>query len=101
MSDFTTRNWNEALASLYERALSDENYRQLCLSDPAAALREVSDIDLPPTLKFRFIDSREDHVYTYILPPRQRADVTREDAVREVIHWSTVCTLPTCEDVPR
>ena len=101
MSDFTPRNWNEALASVHERALTDEDFRRLCLSDPVAAVREVSDIELPPTLKFRFVDSRADFAYSYILPPRQAAGSTREANIRDLIRWSTVCTEPTCEDVPR
>ena len=101
MSEFNLRNWKEALASLYERCVHDADYRSRCLADPVAAMKEVSDIDLPEGLKFQFLDSRADLVYSYILPPTQPAETTRDSEVTALIRWSTVCTEPTCDDLVR
>ena len=104
MSAFTPRNWNLALASVFERAMRDPDFRTQALNDPAAAMKAVSDIELPPTLKFRFIDNRSEMVYTYILPPAQptaaaNAEATSSSQLKALIDWATVCSDPTCEDV--
>ena len=106
MSEFTPRNWKMALASVFERAMRDPEYRSRCLTDPKAAMNEVSDIELPPTLKFQFLDSRNDMVYPYILPPaltttEARTATSGGNDLNELIRWATVCSDPTCEDVPR
>ena len=100
MSAFTPRNWNEALASVFQRAMTDTTFRARCLTDPVGALKEVSDIDLPPTLKFQFLDTRAEMVYSFILPPAQAPNAAHEAQISDLIRWSTVCTDPTCEDVP-
>ena len=92
MSELNEHNWKEALISLNERSLIDPDYRNLCLTDPIAAIKEVSDIELPPNANIQFFDSAEKYLYTYLLPPVVPGD-GQTDAV---MRWALLCTnVPT------
>ncbi len=99
MSAFNTANWKNALASVYERAMRDPEYRTRCLSDARAAMQEVSDIELPADLKFQFLNSRSDITYWYLLPPSQSAAAGAAQSqeaggTNDLMRWS-LCTDPT------
>ena len=93
MSEFNSYNWLEALISVFERATRDPDYRSLCVSDPAAAVKEVSDIELPPDFRVAFIDSREQYFYSYLLPPPGLTGTTRDDEIKQLLRWSVLCTV--------
>lgn len=93
MRDFTHDNWQATLTLVYERAAFDPVYRELCLTDPYAAVREVSDIDLPPHFEFEFVGRRKDIFYSLLLPPF----VGEKDALtteKEIVAWA-LSTHPT------
>lgn len=95
MSDFTELNWKNALTDLYQKSIEDADFRDLCLSDPRAAIAEVSDIEVPPELKLQFVDDRAEFVYFFLLPPVPAASAPSEQKVRDMIRWATICTDPT------
>lgn len=91
MSEFNERNWLDALSRLYERATTNSEFRSLCLADPVAAVAQVSDIELPPSLKLRFFDNRQDFLYAFLLPPAT-TNLSAEDQKDQLIRWATFCT---------
>ncbi|ORB86306.1 hypothetical protein B1987_23885 [Mycobacterium kansasii] len=48
-----------AVRQVFKRAQTDWEFRQLCLADPAAAIREVSGRSLPSGFVLQFRDTRE------------------------------------------
>ena len=92
MSEFNERNWKDALFSLYVRSMQDPEYRSLCLRDPITAIKEVSDIDIPPGLKLQFFGTPEEYLYTLLLPPAADAGTSSEDITKQLLQWSTYCT---------
>jgi hypothetical protein len=95
MSEFTEYNFREALSLVYARSVRDPEYRNLCLSDPVAAIRAVSEIDLPDTLKLRFFENRVDIVYSFLLPPLPDARASSEEQRNQAYQWAALCTWPT------
>ena len=92
MSEFTFENWLQALVNLKEKAAVDSTYRSLCISNPVAAIRAVSDIDIPDDLKVQFFGDPKEYLYTYLLPPL--LDERSGDAVANaLIGWETRCTI--------
>ena len=98
MSEFNELNWREALASVYSRAITDTDFRSLCLSNPIAAIQEVSEIELPSFLKVQFFENRQDFVYSFLLPPAQ-APGTAVD-FNQLVRWAALCTDPTTSEAP-
>lgn len=47
----------EAVRKIFKHAQTDIEFRKLCLSDPAEAIREITGKSLPPNYKLRFLDS--------------------------------------------
>jgi hypothetical protein len=92
MSDFTLENWQDALSKVYTRSTSDDTYRQLCLTDPRAAVAQVSDIELPTDFNFTFFDTKESYTYSFLLPPALSAAVPSEEQVRRLVEWKVFCT---------
>ena len=93
MSEFNELNWKNALVSVYERAMTDTVFRQLCLTNAISAILEVSDIELPAGLNVQFFDTRQDYLYTFLLPPAQSANASTN--ANQLITWATLCTDPT------
>ncbi len=48
-----------ALRELFKRSQTDWEFRQLCLSDPAAAIREISGKSLPEGFDLQLRDAGE------------------------------------------
>ena len=92
MSDFTELNWKNALTALYQKSVEDAAFRNLCLTDPFAAIKEVSDIEIPDGLKIQFIENRNEYVYPFLLPPVPREGAEGSEQVQEMIRWATLCT---------
>lgn len=55
------------LEAIRERASKDRAFRDLCLSDPAAAVEEATGIDVPADFEVQFVEQREANL-TVILP---------------------------------
>ena len=91
----TEREWKEALVKLFIRSLRDPIFRALCLTDPLAAVKEVSGIDLPAGTKLAFVDNIADFAYCYALPPVPATNAESTDEEDALVQWATLCT-----DVP-
>ena len=59
---------SSALAALGERAARDSAFRKKLLKDPHAALRDVTDLSIPPTLKIKFIEKDPNVDVMIVLP---------------------------------
>lgn len=92
MSAFTELNWKIVLADIYSKSTHDLAFRALCLADPLAAIKQISDIDVPAGLKLQFFDNRVDYLYTFLLPPVADPQNTGDASAQQLIRWSTLCT---------
>lgn len=59
---WTADRWAEAVRAVYRRALLDPGFRQLALTDPRGAFAQANGVPAPETVKFRFVDSLDEHV---------------------------------------
>lgn len=50
---------NEAIVKIAKKAGADPSFRKLCLSDPAAAFKSVSSVELPSDFNLRFVSNEE------------------------------------------
>ena len=92
MADVSEYKWKMALTSLFQKSVQDPAFRSLCLSDPVAAIAQVSDIEVPPTIKLQFFDKREDYVHAFLLPPVSGSQTQSADPMQDMIQWATLCT---------
>lgn len=69
--------WQAALPALYQRAATDAEFRERCLSDAIAALREVADVHIPADLKLRFANKVDELVIP--LPPVSDGRLAMDD----------------------
>ncbi|HVY69660.1 MAG TPA: hypothetical protein VHH73_07000 [Verrucomicrobiae bacterium] len=76
--NLTLQTWQKTLQTVYQRSAADAYFRQKCLSDPRAVVKEVSGMEMPPAARFRFVEQVEE--ITYVLPPRQAAGDELSDA---------------------
>ena len=56
MSQWTQESMNEVLKQIYEKAATDKAFRELCLSRPEAAVKQVTNLELPEGFTVRFVD---------------------------------------------
>ena len=66
MSQWTQETVNEVLGQIYKKAATDRTYRELCLSQPEEAIKQVTDQPLPEGFTVRFIENTADA--TFVLP---------------------------------
>lgn len=92
MSEFNEYNWKIALTDLYQKSVQDPAFRALCLTDPLAAIKQVSDIEVPAGIKVQFFDNRADYIYTFLLPPVADPQNPGGASAQEMIRWATLCT---------
>ena len=50
----------KAIQKIFKRSQTDREFRTLCLSDPAGAIREVSGKSLPEGVTVQFLDAVDD-----------------------------------------
>lgn len=93
MSEPTQENWLETLVKVYERSTYDQVYRTLCQTDPLAAIKEVSDIELPQGAKVVFVTNNADYVHSYKLPDLVGENAASQDVVNQMVRWATLCTV--------
>jgi len=67
MSQWTQDAMNEVLKQIFRRASTDLSFRELCLSQPEAAIRQVTSQALPEGFKVRFVDNAGADA-TFVLP---------------------------------
>ena len=72
---------DRALAEIVRRAQHDPAFRQLCLQNPATAVKEVTDEALPPGFTLRFIDN--DHADLVVVLPDPIVGATTGDELSD------------------
>lgn len=95
----TSHQWSDesaksVFAAIIKRSQTDPAFRQLCLSDPAAAVREVSGIDLPAGFRLQMVDNNRANL-TLVLPDAS-ADGELSEASLESIAGGGGCLVGTC-----
>jgi hypothetical protein len=65
------RELQAALQKVFQRAATDDQFRQKCLTDPIATVREASGFTPPPGFRFRFVEKPVEALF--LLPPLQGA----------------------------
>ncbi|HVY69659.1 MAG TPA: NHLP leader peptide family natural product precursor [Verrucomicrobiae bacterium] len=68
----TDPHWQETLRAIFRRAATDEAFRQRCLSDPSGVVRDITGVEPPPGIKFRFVEKPVETLF--ILPPFRASD---------------------------
>ncbi len=61
-----------ALQKVFQRASTDDQFRQKCLTNPVAAMLEASGFCPPPGFRFRFAEKPAEALF--LLPPLRAAD---------------------------
>lgn len=61
-----------ALQKVFQRAATDDQFRQKCLTDPVSAMQEAGGICPPPGFRFRFVEKPVEALF--LLPPLRAAD---------------------------
>src|SRR3979490_693705 len=56
MNEVTNAQAKEALKAVFRKASTDANSRAKCLSDPKAAVKEASGVDVPAGLEIKFVE---------------------------------------------
>ena len=51
---------NNAIPRIFKRSQTDLEFRKLCLSNPTAAIREITGKSLPEGFKLQFLDTNND-----------------------------------------
>lgn len=93
MSEPTQQNWLDTLVKVFERSTYDQDFRLLCQTDALAAIKEVSDIELPAGAKVVFAPTNADYVHSYKLPDFIGTDANTQDVVNQMVRWATLCTM--------
>ncbi len=70
---WTEEKINQTMIDIKKRASEDEDFRKLCLDNPNAAIRKVSDMEVPGGVKINIIENEPDVDHTIILPPESWA----------------------------
>lgn len=78
MTMWTEVEVNETLEKLFKQASTDAEFRKLCLTDPGAAIKQVSGKDIPSGLKIKFVEN-EGADRTIVLPDLINEDLSDED----------------------
>lgn len=87
-ADYVMSIWNvcearEALALLTGRSKTDPDFRRLCLSDPYAAVREITGRDVPEGFHIQMLENAGAHL-TVVLPDLV-AEATLSDSDLEAL----------------
>lgn len=91
--------WTDEVAErvfsdLMKKSTQDPAFRQVCLEDPAAAVKTVSGLDLPPDFKLRVVENAGASL-TVVLPDLVSADELNEQQLEEVAGGGG-CLIGTC-----
>ena len=76
---WTEEKFNEMKSQLFEKASTDEDFRNKCIEDAHAAIKEISGMNPPEDVKVNFI-SNEPGVSNVVLPdPRVSEELSEEN----------------------
>ncbi|MTI80393.1 MAG: NHLP leader peptide family natural product precursor [Firmicutes bacterium] len=78
MTTWTESEVNETLEKLFKQPATNIEFRKLCLSDPGAAIKQVSGKEIPSGLKIKFVEN-EGADRTLVLPDLLTEDLSEDD----------------------
>ena len=58
--------------------MQDADFRKLCLTDAAAAMKAISGKELPGEVKLKFIENAGEHI-TVVLPDMAKSEMPEEE----------------------
>ncbi|WP_270169393.1 NHLP leader peptide family RiPP precursor [Paenibacillus sp. SYP-B4298] len=80
--EWNVERFNQALESFKLRAATDESFRKLALTDPSAAVKELTGQELPPGFKLQIVENAGAHL-TVVLPDLQQGERELDEAELE------------------
>ena len=86
---WTKEKYEGALKQLYQRAAIDSAFRMRCLEDGAAAIKEISGLELGDT-PVRFVEKLEEQVL--VLPAFMASEELNEHELEKVAGGGGICS---------
>ena len=90
---WTQESVNEAIRLITGKATVDKAFRQLVLSDPNAAIKRATGMDVPAGFTVRVIENAPGVDQTYVLPDFKGAELSEDELERVA---GGVCALKKC-----
>lgn len=78
MGEWTKEEMGKVLLDLKKKAMQDAAFRELALTDAAAAIKEIAGKDLPNGMKLKFVENDRGHM-TIVLPDLAAGEMSEED----------------------
>jgi hypothetical protein len=79
MNEMINPQTKEALKAVLKKASSDEDFRQKCISNPNAAIKEAAGIEVPTGVEIKFVEPGSAIVVT--LPPLGSGEAELDEQV--------------------
>jgi len=79
MGDWTEQDMVDALSALNKKSVVDSEFRQLALSDPKAAVKQVCDKDVPGNINIRIVENEPGVDRTFVLPKFRGGELSDEE----------------------
>ena len=76
---WTQEKISEVYVQVRNLAVTDEEFREKLVADPAAAIQQVAGVALPDDFKVKVIEEDPQYNATFLLPPMLDADLTAEE----------------------
>ena len=92
---WTQQQIDECIEACRRRAAVDAGFRGKLLSDPAAAIRELSGREIPAGFRIRILENDPAYDATFVLPPAASGDVSDKE-LDGVTGGSALCAFETC-----
>ena len=95
---WTQQQIDECIEACRRRAAVDAGFRGKLLSDPAAAIRELSGREIPAGFRIRILENDPAYDATFVLPPLVSGNISdRElDEVAAGICGMQTCAMDAC-----
>src|SRR5260221_133135 len=71
---WSVEKFNQTIAEIQKRSVTDSDFRALALKDPSAAVESVTGDPLPAGAKLRFVNQLDE--LTVVLPPPTSGELT-------------------------
>ena len=79
---WSPKKFADVRAKLFSRAATDATFRQLCLTDPRAAVRAISGVEPPADYPWRFAERGPG---AHVLPPFQPSNELSEQEMEMIV----------------
>ena len=92
---WTQQEINECINLCKQKAAADAEFRGKLLSDPAAAIRELSGREIPAGFRIKVLENDPAYDATFVLPPAVSGGVSDKE-LDGVTGGSAYCAFETC-----